>query len=77
MCHGSIVKDLPLSGTGETEVAVLRYLYKSCSEKFRKINNKTDVMEVQLATLLTTKKILTQMFSCEFCEIFKNSFFLE
>ena len=58
-----------------TEVAVLRYLYKSCSEKFPKINNKTDVMEVQLATLLTTKKILTQCFRVNFAKFLRTAFF--
>ena len=44
---------------------------KRCSWKFRKIHKKTPVP----ATLL--KKGLTQVFSCEFCEISQNNFFTE
>ena len=42
---------------------------KRCSEKFRKIHRK-------VAGLRPIKKeTLTQVFSYEFCEIFKNTFF--
>ena len=46
MCHGSIVRHLLLSGAGKTELADLSCLYKSCSERFRKINSKTYAVEV-------------------------------
>ena len=57
---------------------------KRCSQKFRKIHSKTPVPEslfdkvtgLRPATLFK-KKSLTQIFSFEFCEISKNTFFTE
>ena len=45
---------------------------KGCSQKFHKICWKTPVSE-----LVIKREIPTQVFSCEFCEIFKNNFFTE
>ena len=45
------------------EAATRGVLYESCSQKFCKFHRKTPVLETP-----------TQRFSCEFCEIFKNSF---
>ena len=42
---------------------------KRCSKNFHKIHRKTPVP--------LKKKILVQVFSCEFCEISKNTFFKE
>ena len=61
---------------------------KRCPEKFRKIHRKTPVQESLLliklqarpATLLNNfikKETLAQVFSNEFCEISKNTFFTE
>ena len=41
--------------------------------KFLKIHRKTTVS----ATLLKKRLALALVFSCEFCEIFKNTFFTE
>ena len=57
-------------------------LSKKCSEKFRKFYRKTPVPEsffnkvvgLKPATLFK-KETLAQVFSCEFCEISKNTFF--
>ena len=54
-----------------------------CSKKFRAIHRKTSVLEsflnkvAGLKTCNFIKKTLTQSFSCEYCEIFKNKFFIE
>ena len=44
-------------------------LWKRCPYKFRKIHRKTPVPESLF------KETLAQVFSCEFCEIYKNIFF--
>ena len=57
---------------------------KSCSYKFRKIHRKTPVPESlsqsscrpQVCSFIK-KETLTPVFSCEFCEIYKNTFFTE
>ena len=56
--------------------------YKNrCCQKFRKIHKKTPVLESFLIKLqasdcnLIKKETLAQMFSADFCEIFKNTFF--
>ena len=52
---------------------------KKCSQKFKNIHRKTPVLESLLvapATLLK-KQTLAQMFSRQFCTIFKNIFFTE
>ena len=43
---------------------------KKCSQKFRKIHRPE-------ACNFIKKETHAQMFSCEFCEIFKNTFFTE
>ena len=40
------------------------------------IHRKTSVPEPQACNFIK-KEALTQMFSCEFCEISKNTFFIE
>ena len=52
-----------------------------CSSKFHKIPKKTYliqspflIMSQALGQQLYQKETLVQMFSCEFCEIFKNTF---
>ena len=45
-----------------------------CSSKFRKIHQKTPLRE---SLQLYEKEALVQVFSCQFCEIFKNTFFTE
>ena len=57
---------------------------KGCSLKFCKIHWKTQVPEVSFLIKLHTsacnfinKETLAQVFSCEFCEISKNTFFTE
>ena len=55
-----------------TEAATKLVCEKKCSLKFRKIHRKTLVPES-----LFHKRDLTHVFSCEFCEIFKNTFFTE
>ena len=54
---------------------------KRCSQKFRKINRKTPVPEALFwyscrpwACNCIKKETLAQVFSCEFCEISKNTF---
>ena len=49
-------------------------LQNRCSEKFRNIHGETPVPE---SLQLYQKETPTQVFSCENCEIFKNSFFIE
>ena len=48
-------------------------VFISCSYKFHKIHRKTPGPE----TLFLKKQSLAQVFSCEFCEIYKNTFFTE
>ena len=43
---------------------------KKCSEKFRKFDRKTPVLES-----VFEKETPTQVLSCKICEIFKNTFF--
>ena len=59
------------------------FYVKRCSWKFRKIHRKTPKPDslfqwsCRPLQLYYKKKTLTQGFSCEFCEIFKNTFFKE
>ena len=55
-----------------------------CPQKFRKIHRKTHVSEslflikLQVETYkFINQETLTQVFPCEFCKIFKNTFFTE
>ena len=57
-----------------SEVVAQRCFVDVCSEKFRKIHRKTPVPGSFLIKLLK-KEALTQVLSCEFCEISKNVFF--
>ena len=56
---------------------------KMCSWKFHKIHRKTPVPEAFFNRLwpqacnFIKKETLVQVFSCEFCEISKNTFFRE
>ena len=65
------------------EAAARGVLWKSYSEKFRKILRKTLAPESFLIKMhlepcnILEKETLAQFFSCEFCKIFKNSFFTE
>ena len=49
---------------------------KRCSEKFRKIHRKTLVPESSACNFIN-KETLTQVFFCEFCEIFESIFLTE
>ena len=49
---------------------------KSCFWKFRNIYRKTPVLESFFDNFIK-KGTPTQIFSCEYCEIFKNTFFEE
>ena len=53
--------------------------FSDCSWKFNKIHRKTPVPESLCcpAGKFIKKGTLAQVFSCEFCEIFKNTFFTE
>ena len=52
------------------------FYVKKCSEKFRKIHRKTPVPEPQACNFIK-KETLAQVFSCEFCETSKSTFFTE
>ena len=59
-------------------------LQNKCSKKFGNIRKKTPVLEchfdkdVSLKAFIFIKaKTPTQVFSCEYCEIIKNNFFIE
>ena len=49
---------------------------KRCSQKFHKIHRKASVPESQACNFIK-KETLAKVFSCEFCEISKNTFFTE
>ena len=49
-------------------------LWERCSQKFRKTHRKTLSCRPQASNFIKTET-LAQMFSCEFCEIFKTTFF--
>ena len=58
-------------------------LQNGCSEKFRNIHRKTPLSESLSnkvsglkACIFIQKETPTQVFFCEYCEIFKNSFFI-
>ena len=53
------------------EAAVRRCFSNKCSSKFLNTHRKTSVLE----SLFNNGVSSTQVFSCEYCEIFKNSFF--
>ena len=51
-----------------------------CSQKFHKIHRKTPVPQSLFkpqACKFIKKETLAQVFSCDFCEVFKNTFFTE
>ena len=49
------------------------FLKKACSSKFRKIHKKVPVTGLQIYW----KETLAQVFFCEFCKVFKKTFFTE
>ena len=51
-------------------------LLKRCSWKICKIHRKIPVRESKVCNFIE-KETLAQVFSCEFCEISKNTFFLQ
>ena len=59
------------------EAAVLRCLQDRCPEKIRKLHKETPVLESLFKKVSRNKETPTQVFSCEFCEAFKNTFFTE
>ena len=61
--------------TPPTEVAAGDILQKSCSLKFLKVHRKIPVSESFIKRNFIKKKTLAQVFSCEFCEIYKDAFF--
>ena len=56
--------------------AAIGGVLKSCSKKFRKIHSTIPAPEF-LFNKVAGLEIMTQVFSCEFCEISKNTFFTE
>ena len=50
-------------------------LQNSCFWKFRKFRRKKPVLESLFNKAAGLKETPTQVFSCEICEIFKNTFF--
>ena len=63
-----------------TEAATGGVLQKRCSRKFCNIHRKTPVLEplCGLSSLqFYQKETSTPMFSCEYCKIFKNTYFEE
>ena len=48
-----------------------------CPEKVRKFQEKTLVLESLFNKVSRNKEIPAQVFSCEFCEAFTNTFFTE
>ena len=59
-----------------TEAATGGVLEKRCSQKFRKIHRKTLRSRPEARNFIK-KETLAQVFSCAFCEISKNIFFIE
>ena len=51
--------------------------YNKCHEKVRKIEKKTPMLESLFNKISRNKESSTQVFSCEFCEALKNTFFTE
>ena len=49
-------------------------LQNRCSEQFRDIRRKTPVLESPFNAASGLQETPTQVLSCEYCEIFKNSF---
>ena len=52
-------------------------LQDRCPEKSRKFHKKTPVLESIFNKVSRNKEIPAQVFSCEFCKAFKNTFFTE
>ena len=56
------------------------FLKKAVTKKFRKIPNSQSLLFIKVAGLASNfikKYTLTQSFFCDFCEILKNTFFIE
>ena len=62
----------------EKEVTTGGFCKKKCSWKFRKFHRKTPVLESRFDKVAgLSQETLTQVFSCEICKIFKNTYFEE
>ena len=59
------------------EAATVGVLLKKCPKQFRNVYRKTPVPESLFKLQLYLKRDSGTGFSCEFCEIFKNTFFTE
>ena len=59
------------------EAAVVRCLQDRCPGKIRKLYKETPVLESLFKKVSRNKETPAQVFSCEFCEAFKNTFFAE
>ena len=59
------------------EAAVLRCVQDRCPEKIRKLHKEIPVLESLFKKVSRNKETPAQVFSCEFCEAFKNTFFAE
>ena len=63
--------------------SLFRSSHRRCSVKkgalndFRYIHRKTPVLELENTCNFIKKETPTQVFSCEYCEIFKNTYFEE
>ena len=60
-----------------TEAAVLRCLQDKCPEKTYKLHIETPALESLFKKVSRNKENPVQVFSCEFCEAFKNTFSTE
>ena len=61
----------------ESEAATEGVLWKKVFLKISQNSQENTCAGARPATLLTKKLWLAQVFSCEFCEVFKNTFFTE
>ena len=52
-------------------------LQDRCPEEIRKLHKETPVLESLFNKVSKNKETRAQVFSCEFCEAFKNTFFTE
>ena len=68
-------------GYSNEKQPLIDVLQNRCSKNFRNIHRKTPVLESHFNKLaglqLHQKESLTQVLYCEYCEIFKKSFFIE
>ena len=59
------------------KVAILKCIQDRCTEKIRKLHKETPVLESLFKKVSRNKETPAQVFFCEFCEAFKNTFFTE